>query len=179
MSNNTGTDFQNKREYARLKTNIPMEIRMVPPDERNNIRGGTGKNAPLPLPVPQAVEDPLLFEWLKYIDAKMDAISRLIDEQTRNMPNMTLETEDISGGGISFVSPDKFSLGDLLEVEMLYPASTLQFLYLHGEVVQSQDMSDGYFTALRFVTIDDSVRDKIIRLVFEKEREILREKRKE
>ena len=179
MSNNTGTDFQNKREYARLETHIPIEIKMVPPDERNNIRGGMGKDAPLSLPVPQAVEDPLLSEWLKYIDAKMEAILRLIDVQTRNMPNMTLKTEDISGGGLSFISPDKFSLGDMLEVKILYPASTPQFLYLHGEVVQSQERSDGYFTTLRFVPIDDSVRDKIIRLVFEKEREILREKRKE
>lgn len=179
MSDNTGTDFQNSREYARLETNIPLEIRMVPPDERNNIAGGTGRNALLPLPVPQAVEDPLLSEWLNYIDAKMDAIIRLIDVQTRNMPNITLTSEDISGGGISFVSPDQFSLGDVLEIKMLYPASTPQFLYLHGEVVQSQKRPDGFFTALRFVTIDDSVRDKIIRLVFEKEREILREKRKE
>lgn len=179
MSDDKGTFFQNKREFARLETHIPMEIRIVPQDERNNLRGGMVKKASLPLPVPQAVADPLLSEWLKHIDAKMDAIIRLIDVQTPNMPNMTLKAEDISGGGVSFISPDKFSLGDVLEVKMLYPASTPQFLYLHGEVVQSQERSDGYFTALRFVSMDDSVKDKIVRLVFEKEREILREKRKE
>jgi hypothetical protein len=177
MSNHSGTDFQNKREYVRLETQIPIEIRMVPADERNDIQGGTGKNSSLPLPVPKPVEDPLLCEWLKHIDAKMDAIIKLIDIQTRNIPNLTLKALDISAGGMSFISTTQFSPGDVLEVKMLYPASMTQFLYLHGEVVQSQERSDGYFTALRFMPMDDAVRDKIIRLVFEKEREILRKKK--
>ena len=179
MSDNTGTDFQNKREYARLEIQIPIEIGVIPPDGRNNIQGGTGKNEPIPLPAPPAVEDPLLSDWLKYINAKMDAILKLIDVQPRNVPNTTFKTEDISGEGLSFISPDKFSIGDLLEVKIPYPAAMPPFLYLQGEVVQSQERPDGYLTALRFVSIDDFVRDKIIRFVFEKEREILREKRKE
>jgi len=179
MSTDAGTDFQNKREYARLETQIPIEIVMVSTEERNNLRGGAGKNEILPLSVPQAVEDPLLSEWLKYIDAKIDAILRLIDVQPRTVPTMTFKTEDISGEGLSFISPEKFSIGDLLEVKMTNPASIPPILYLHGEVVQSQARQGGYLTAVRFVAIDDSVRDKIIRFVFEKEREILREKRKE
>jgi len=179
MSGNMGTDFQNKREYARLEIQIPIEIEMIPADGRSNLRGERGKNEPLPLPVPQAVEDPLLSDWLKYIDTKMDAILRLIDVQPQHVPNMTFKTEDISGEGLSFVSLDKIPIGDLLEVKMPYPASMPPFLCLHGEVVQSQERPDGYLTAIRFISIDDSVRDKIIRLVFEKEREILREKRKE
>ena len=65
MSGDTGTDFQNKREYARLEIQIPIEIGMIPADGRNSLRGGPGKNEPIPLPVPQAVEDPLLSDWLK------------------------------------------------------------------------------------------------------------------
>jgi c-di-GMP-binding flagellar brake protein YcgR len=46
-------------------------------------------------------------------------------------------------------------------------------------VVQSEERGDGFFTALKFILMDDSIRDKILRFVFEKEREILRAKRRE
>lgn len=179
MSNITETDFQNRREYSRLEAHIPMEIRIVPPEERMDIQSGAERNIPLLLNVPKAVEDPLLSEWLKFINAKMDAILRLLDVQNRDIPNMPPKTVNIGGGGLSFISPERFFLGDTLEVKMLLPSATPQFLFLYCEVVQSEERCDGYFTALRFIFMEDTIRDKIIRFVFEKERAILREKRRE
>jgi len=57
---------------------------------------------------------------------------------------------------------------------MQYPLS----LFLYGEVVESSIHNPEYNTFVQFVAIDDFIRDEIIRFVFEKEREILREKRR-
>jgi len=51
-------------------------------------------------------------------------------------------------------------------------------MYLCGEVTSIKTKDGGSEVAVKFVLIDDEVRDEIVRFVFEKEREILRGKRK-
>jgi c-di-GMP-binding flagellar brake protein YcgR len=49
---------------------------------------------------------------------------------------------------------------------------------IYGEVTKSDYRQDSYFTAVRYVHMDSFIRDEIIRFVFEREREIIREKRR-
>jgi hypothetical protein len=179
MSNPKNTSAQNKREYSRVPAYIPMAIRIVPPEEMKDIRTRTDQK-PIPLVnPPHDVEDPLLAEWLRFLNIKMDTILRYLDTERENSSNMILQSVMIGGGGFSFISSEQFSDTDTLEVKILLPAATPKLLFVYCDVVQSEERSDGYFTALRFILMEDSIRDNILRFVFEKEREILRAKRRE
>jgi hypothetical protein len=179
MPNTKESSTPNKREYSRVQANIPLKIRIVSPEEIKDLQSRTDKKTIPLMDPPNDVEDPQLAEWLRFLNVKMDMILRHLDAEHENSNNMLLKSVVIGGGGVSLISPERYSLRDMLEVKMLLPLSTPLLLYLYCEVVQSEERCDGYFTALRFIPMDDSIRDKILRFVFEKEREILRSKRKE
>jgi c-di-GMP-binding flagellar brake protein YcgR len=84
----------------------------------------------------------------------------------------------ISGSGMSFSSQSGFSLGDLLEIKIMMNLYKPAAFYLYGEVIRAQRQTSGYFIAVSFRMIDDGIRDRIIRFVFETERELLRERSK-
>jgi len=85
---------------------------------------------------------------------------------------------NISGGGLSFAATEPYNRGDILEVMMVLAAGTSVALYVYGEVVAAERRSDGYEIGLKFVAMGDEIRDEICRFVFERERQILREKRR-
>jgi hypothetical protein len=169
---------QNKRNFARIKTTISMKIKIVSPEDKGALESGVEGNPAADLRPPQTLNDPAIYEWVKFIDAKLDIILQLIFEN-KKMFDMPLEVCDLSGSGMSIISPDKFSPGDTLEIKALYPLSPTNILRLYGDVVRSEKVANGYLTALKFTVIDDSVRDKIIRLVFDREREAIRKRRGE
>ncbi len=179
MANITDPSFQNKREFSRVDAHIPMEVRLVSEEERQNIRSRVEGKEITGIKLPPDVDDPALSEWLKLLHSKIDAILRLTSLGGREEESSSYKTKNISGGGISFTSSENFSLGDMLEIKIFPFAIISQALYLYGEVVQAGKRDNDYFTAVRFISIDDTLRDEIIRFVFEKERQILREKRKE
>jgi hypothetical protein len=168
----------NKRELSRIKTTLSMKMRVVSAEEKTLIESGIGENLRISLKIPQTLSDPALNEWFKFLDAKLDMLLQFIfeDQPTFHMP---LVVCNLSGGGMNIISKDKFSPGDTLEIKILYPFSPPQILRLYGEVLRSEERADGHLTALKFTVIDDSVREMIIKLVFEKERELIRRKRGE
>jgi hypothetical protein len=169
----------NKREYSRVQALVPLEIRIVPPEDKPNLQSRADKKTLPLLDPPGDVEDPQLAEWLRFLNVKLDTILRYLDQDRDNTGNMVLKPVMIGGGGFSFTSAERYAVGDTLEVKLLLPLVTPLLLYLYCEVVQSEERDDGFFTALKFILMDDSIRDKILRFVFEKEREILRAKRRE
>jgi hypothetical protein len=168
----------NKRDFARIQTILSMKIRVVPPEEKPYLKSRVEGNPQLLLNIPQVVGDPALNEWLHILDAKLDFILSLLHEK-RAEEEMPTEVCDLSAGGMNFLSPDRYSIGDLLELRMLYPFSPPQILILYGKVLRSDANRNGFLTAVRFTVISDTVKDRLIRLVFEKEREALRKKREE
>ncbi len=168
--------IQNKREFSRVDAHLPLEIRLVLPEERQYIRSRLEKQQLPAYRLPPNVEDSLLAEWLNLLNAKLDRILNLLAANREASDRSAFRSEDISGGGISFTSPEAFQLGDLLEIKMTSGAALRGMLLLYGEVVQTEKREGSSFTAIRFILLDEDVRDEIIRFVFEKERELLREK---
>jgi hypothetical protein len=171
----------NRREYTRVYAYIPMTYRLVPNDEHTVIRSRISTNMIIPdyslLP---EVEEPLLSEWLRVINTKLDSIIRLISIQSEGFQSLPFKAVHISGNGINFTTKEPFQSGDILEMKVVLSSgqSSTLHLYLYGEVVKTEEQTSGYVTALSFIKLDDKIRDEIVRFVFEKEREILREKRK-
>jgi hypothetical protein len=179
MASISESDCQNKREFSRVNVHLPVEIRLVPPEQRRLICTRLEEKIFTGVKLPPDVADPLLAEWLKLLHDKLDRILGLLatNQGVRELPPFITET--LSGGGMSFTSPEEYKLGDLLELRIIFDSSRSGTLYLYGEVVQKEKTEWGYFIAVKFLSLDEGIRDEIIKFVFEKEREILRQKRKE
>lgn len=168
------------REYSRVNAYIPFQYRVLQAEERNHVRarialdrtqgeygklsvGGSG--------------DPLLEEWLKILNSKLDAILRLMSIQQEGCLGLSNKALNISGGGMGFFLEAAVPLGEMLEIRVALTFQHPVIIWIYGEVVKSNPTPDGHFVAIRYTHMDDSVRDVIVRFVFEREREIIREMR--
>ena len=79
---------------------------------------------------------------------------------------------------MSVLLTESIPLGEILEIKIMLTWNQPVALSIYGEVTKSDRRQDGYFTAVRYVHMDSFIRDEIIRFVFEREREIIREKRR-
>lgn len=170
-------DYRNNREFCRVAARLPLEITLVPPEKRQHIQNRSEEFRTPAAKLPPNVDDPLLAGWLNLLHAQLDTILSFMTarQEARELP--LVRTEDIGGGGVSFISSEEFQLNDLLEIKMIFTSQTPRTLYVYGEVVQTEKKADGYFTAVRFIFLDDHLQDEIVRFVFEKERELLRQRR--
>jgi hypothetical protein len=169
-----------RREYSRVNACMPCAYRLVPSEERFNIQARISgdHNAGEYDQIPSGGNgDPLLEEWLKIINSKLDTIMRLMTLQQEGYVGLPYRDVNISGGGISFSVPDGIPLGEILEIKTVLTFQQPVTLIIYGEVVKSVLINGGHLIALHYVHMDDSIRDMIVRFVFEREREIIRETR--
>lgn len=174
--------FVNRREYSRVYAYIPLKWRVVPPEEHHMVRcrmSGEvvcGQSFTYP-----DIEDPMLGEWLRIINDKLDTIIKIMTVQAEGFYSLPYRAVNISGSGISFSVSEDVQVGDLIEIKTVLCSPIFHHLYLHlyGEVLKAERQTSGCVIAARFVKMDDMIRDEIVRFVFDREREILREKKKQ
>lgn len=170
-----------RREYSRVDAYVPFEYRIVAEEEKRNIQARILGNVAAPElnPVPDLGDhDYIIGEWLKVINLKLDTVIRLLTLQHEGYFGLPNKAVSISGGGISFLLPKAIDPGTILEIKLMLTRNQPVAMCIYGEVAKSVPRDDAYFTAVRYVHMDVSVRDEIIRFVFEREREIIREKRR-
>jgi hypothetical protein len=176
--NSNPAGFVNKRGYSRVEAYIPLGIRRISDEEqarlRSRISGQTilGRFAALP-----EIDNQILAEWLQMINAKLDAVIRMMTVQREGFDTLPFCHVNISGGGVQFPSKTPFSVNDILELKMILPMHQPLALYVYAKVVNVDSRQDASILSVEFVMMDDMIRDELIRFVFEREREILREKR--
>jgi hypothetical protein len=169
-----------RREYSRVEAYLPLECRLIDPEERDFIQARiSGDQAAVDFrPIPDmGGYDPGLEEWLKMLNLKMDTIISLITLQREGYFGLARKAVNISGGGISFHLPQAVPMGGILEIKIILTAHQTIALCVYGEVVKVEPGNGQYIVAVRYIHMDDLVRNEIIRFVFEREREIIREKR--
>ena len=176
----TGISYEeNKREYSRVDSYLPMEYKSIPRDQKDSVRARLAGETILAefkeLPNP---DDQLFAQWLQNIDAKLDEILRLLTIQHDGFHCLNLTKVNISGGGMSFKTEQNFSRGDILEVKLMLLLQKSVAVFLYGEVLEISKPNPEYNTSIQFINMDEFIRDEIVRFVFETEREILREKRR-
>lgn len=171
--------YANMREFSRVDAHIPLDARLVPANERNNIRAKISGDAILAefrtLP---DLQDKALADWVKMLNTKLDAIINMLVFQREGFSSLPFRHVNISGGGMSFASKDKYNPGDILEIKMMLPVMPPVALYVYGEVVNVETQVGGYATAVKFIVMDEEIRDEIVKFVFKRQRDILREKRR-
>jgi len=194
---------ENKREYSRVDAYIGMECSLREPQDIENVcsrisgetflsgfespdcrtmsavpgartSGGTSEE----FGGPPGLEDPSLTEWIKVISAKLDTVIRILTMQNEGFLRLPFSRVNIGGGGMSFKSQKPYAPGDLLEIKVMLHMNKPVALYLYGEVLETKRLNGDSEVAVKFILMDDRIRDEIVRFVFEREREILREKRR-
>jgi hypothetical protein len=167
----------NRREYSRVKTVVPFSARVVPPEERENLLSRISNQTAVDLGGLPEIQDQALAEWLAMINRKLDLILNTVGAQKLGFNALPVQQISISGGGLSFHSQEPFTRGDIVELMMVLSSGTSVALYVYGEVVAADRRNDSFEIGLKFVAMGDEIREEICRFVFERERQILREKR--
>ncbi len=111
-----------RREYSRVEAYLPIEYRVVAQEERDYIRARmSGDKAAVEFrPIADmGGYDPVLEEWLKMLNMKMDKIISLITLQREGYFGLPCRAVNISGGGMSFFLPDAIPLGSIMEIKMV------------------------------------------------------------
>jgi c-di-GMP-binding flagellar brake protein YcgR len=93
-----------------------------------------------------------------------------------NHVRFVCETDDVGGGGISFICNGKWQLvpEQLLECWLLVPFKNgaIEHAFFQGEVVRVVELESGRKQAMiKYASINDSERQKVIRYCFEKQLE--------
>lgn len=179
MSNAGIESVDNKREYSRVEAFIPLEYKLVKTEQKATVRCRLAGESIIAefksLPNP---DDQLIAQWLQSINAKLHEIIRLMTLQHDGFNCLNMTKVNVSGGGMSFHTGQSFLIGDVLELKVMLGLKKPLALFLYGEVVEASQPHLEYDTSVQFINMDDYIRDEIISFVFEKEREILREKRR-
>lgn len=173
--------FVQMREYSRVDATLPFEVRIVSDEERQNLRSRTSMESVLTesQQLPEVGEG-ALGECLKIINRKLDTILNLLTLQTRECCTLQSTPVNISAGGVRVLLQVEHAIGVVLEVKMMLPTMPYVVFYLYGDVVRTETTEEGmYLTCIEFASIDEEIRDKIAKFVFEKQREVLRMKRRQ
>lgn len=171
--------YMRMREFSRVEAYIPFAVRVVSPEERPNIKSKiSGETVLAEYQTLTDVEDKLLSDWLKMLNAKLDSIISMLTFQREGFGSLPFVQVNISGGGLGFNSKEKYNKGDVLEIKMLLPMMPPVALYIYGEVVKIEQQINSYAIAVKFIAMDEDIRDEIVKFVFRRQREMLREKRR-
>jgi hypothetical protein len=168
---------ENQRSYPRANTLLPFAVRRLRPDESHEplCRIATDVIV-IDDSRPPVLKDESLNLWLNMLNAKLDYLIRQATAQREPVVFMTFEPVNISAGGMSLVSDERFGVGDILEIRIVLEAYPSKILYLYGELVRVEAAprkSGGYTASMKFLGMNDDVRDEILRFDFKKHRKRL------
>lgn len=184
-------DKSESRQYFRIKTVLPIEIRSISAEEFQNLKSSMQDDM---TPYERIVHDPLspdtktanesyrnvdLYSYLLLLDRKLDVILDFLfqSKMGRNSYARNAEVE-ISGAGIKFNSEEPFEDSEYVELKIIIPSLSYMKVTALSQVVRSIPVIlDGirYFeVALKFLVINEYNRDLLIKYIFIKEREVVR-----
>ena len=170
--------MENRREFSRVNAFVPFTFRVVPRTDINFLKARVLNDSfSTGFPVMPNPDDQIYGEWFKLINAKLDEIIRAMSFQQEGFSTLPFQKINISGSGMSFISDEPFEKGTIIEGKIVLTILNAIALYVYGEVVKIERIESGYSIGIRFINTDEIIRNEIIRFVFEKEREMIREKR--
>ncbi len=170
----------NKREYSRITALLPFSARIVPKEEQEISRAQLfGEPIYSELSSLPEIGDAHLSVWLKTINAKLDAVMRMIAIFQGGFQSLPVKMVTLSASGMDFLSETDISVGAVLEIKVILFSLPPVAVQIYAEVLSSERRHEQFRIALKFQEMDEPIRNEIVRFVFEKEREILRAKRGE
>lgn len=177
---NEDEQYRSLREFSRVDALLPMRIIRVDESERDTVRSRTSFESALTghQEMPE-LEDKVLFECLRILSAKLDAIIQMLASQKKEYEYLPLQQVNISAGGLSTSAMEPVAEGDMVEVRMMLPTAPFFVFYVYGVVVGVEQAASNWRVSVEFTVIDEDIREQIVKFVFERQREILRKRRRQ
>lgn len=172
--------YRSLREYSRVDGHLPINISVVPEDRealawsRTSLEAALTENQEMPEP-----NDRVLAECLRIVNTKLDTIIRMLAFQTKEYCSLQLEEVNISAGGLSVTTADMIECGSLVEIRLMLPTAPYIIFYIYGKIVRAEPEGERFRVWVYFTLIDEDIREHIVKYVFERQREILRKKRRQ
>jgi len=191
--------MKQKREYLRIDDFISFEYSYMERAEYERVKNdylaktkaaGQRANPSIALFVQTASEskgenealsdmNSPLIPMLLSLDKKLDMIISLLDEKGEKQKMLQKKTikVNIGGMGLRFPAEEQFKKGDILELKMGFPLVPPVNILALGEVVRTekeQGEEQLFQTAIKFAVIDEEDRERIIRYIFQRQRESIR-----
>ncbi|PKN68162.1 MAG: hypothetical protein CVU57_00630 [Deltaproteobacteria bacterium HGW-Deltaproteobacteria-15] len=178
----------NRRAYYRAQITIPLQWRILLPEESRIVRQGLGANlfrgTGVPNPIDEFLEQATpgsseehLYRCLQLVNNKLDfLIEHAFLHPDRSSPARG-DVIDISGSGLKFTCRDHIPEGSLLKLDLVIPTTSRYQLEMISEVVRIETRMGGYTVACKIMEIDEGARESIVDVVFQKQRKDIRTSR--
>jgi len=166
-----------ERSFARIETTLKAYARRLPAGRFTPLFRGVQTAAPALTETAQAGLPDGLAQYLRSMDEKLDSILALLSQQSlqEDFPAAAL-IHDISGAGVRFSSPDRFEVGQALEMVIVLGGQPQTLAGTMGVILREEQHLGQTVWALGFQEMRDSEREKIIQYVVARQREELRER---
>lgn len=179
-----------RREWIRVDDHLLMEYRLTsesadapqpstPPLTDEMIAAAVGKpTADLLARSGDALATSPLLPWIMKVDWLMEVLLRgMAHMQPDSIAIARLTEVNISGGGISFVSPRSFQPSDLLTLKLILPPFTP--VNTTAKVIRTSPLTGGpgYLIATQYVELAPDEQEHIIRHIIQTQAERLRARR--
>ncbi len=169
-----------KRGYFRVDDVFPVAHRKVDDNDLRRICrifSGFGVETE-EMEVPDETINPKLWKMLTDINAKLTMIIERQNLEKEGLSRVESRPVNISASGIRFALPNRFNIGDILELKMLLPVYPPMGVLVHGTVVRVEELDNGNFRiSLNFDDLAEEVRDTIIQYTLKRQRELIRRER--
>ncbi len=179
-----GYEFVERREFFRVEGRVRLHYKKIhsesqelePRDQPGQpSQAKPEENERALLPLDQMPAEALLKEILKRIVAVEERINALWHFFSTRWPAEELQLVpalvNISGCGMRFPTKERFQVGDKLEVTLELPMSPGHLIKLCGEVVHilEPDGRGPYQTAIKFLSVSESDRERIVRYTLDRQ----------
>ena len=123
-----------------------------------------------------------IFAYMRMMNRKLDTIMDLLSKTQNGEIYHSVQTEIIlSGAGIQFESDILFQTGDYTELKIVVPLFPYPKITILCQVVRTESVQGGvigiFRIAMKFLVVNEKDRDFLVKYIFEKEREYLRQKK--
>ncbi|MFW5731282.1 MAG: PilZ domain-containing protein [Desulfonatronovibrionaceae bacterium] len=171
------------RTYSRVSTRIKAYVRISPlPDVKPMFTGCFACDQD-----DQSVKNLYsshipreLITFLKGMDEKLNMILSLLSQGSiqDDFP-ITAEVIEISGAGLQFVSQETFHVDDTVEMALVLSQFPLKVVGVVGRIHRREKVNNVAVWVVKFTSVRNIDREKIVQFVFHEQREQIRGKRSE
>lgn len=165
--------MENRRDFARVDARLPFRECLEEVSSVSDLVPGMSEifSAGLPPRPSQAYPDPIMVEWIDYLDAKINILANLLNTVT-GTGAMPLTDINISGSGVAFETCRKVQLGDVEELHVSFDGRRIYRLY--GEIMWTRNLDGNKsHVGARFLNMSDDIACEIDNFVLSREIEIL------
>jgi hypothetical protein len=186
------TQGHERRSFFRIHDCLAVEFRQITPEDFTKLKDVIQYNS---IQTIDKIEETRLLAdkglkggneelcaYMRIMNKKLDTILSLLSQSQYGETYHNVQTEIIlSGSGVQFESHIGLRAGDYTELKIVVPVFPYPKIAILCQVVRveslQRDAVDAFRIAMEFLVINEKDRDLLIKYIFEKEREYLRQKK--